>query len=187
MGNIYEDCPVFENAKYYLRFISVNDCNDLLAVYSDTNAVPLFNSDNCNGDDFHYETMERMRQAVDFWIFSYNNRYFVRWTIVDKTINRAIGTIELFNRTSEDYFNNCGILRLDLQSDYENVTDIKSILSLIIEPAYDLFECEFIATKAIEPAKERRAALRELGFSECNRKLIGHDGTTYDSYFEISR
>lgn len=35
-----------------------------------------------------------MKQAVDLWIFSYNERYFVRWTIIDKETNEAVGTIE---------------------------------------------------------------------------------------------
>ena len=84
MRDVYEYCPEFENEKFLLRLISAEDSNDLLKVYSDPDAVPFFNSDNCNGDDFHYKTLERMKQAVDFWIFSYNERYFVRWTIIDK-------------------------------------------------------------------------------------------------------
>ena len=35
-----------------------------------------------------------------------------------KNTNCAMGTIELFNRKAKDYFNNCGLLRLDLRSDY---------------------------------------------------------------------
>lgn len=187
MIDVYEKCPVFENEKYFLRMVTDEDVDDLLKVYSDIQAVPLFNSDNCHGDDFHYETIERMKQAVDFWSFSYKNRDFVRWAIVEKSVQKAVGTIELFNRTSEDYFNNCGILRLDLSSSYENATDIKSVLSLIIEPAYDLFDCDLIATKAVKAAKERRRALIETGFTESSEKLVGHDGTEYDSYFERNR
>ena len=187
MIHVYDKCPIFENEKYYLRLISADDIKDLLTVYSDINAVPMFNSDNCNGDDFHYETKERMKEAIEFWIFSYNNKYFVRWSIIDKSTNEVIGTIELFNRNSDDYFNNCGILRLDLRSDYENVSDIKSILSLIIEPAYSLFDCKLIAMKAIELATSRRIALNELGFSQSNEKLIENNGVEYGSYFEIVR
>lgn len=150
MIDVYENCPTFENEKYFLRMVTDEDVDDLLKVYSDIQAVPLFNSDNCHGDDFHYETIERMKQAIDFWSFSYKNHYFVRWAIVEKSVQKAVGTIELFNRTSEDYFNNCGILRLDLSSNYENATDIKSILSLITEPAYDLFGCNLLAMKAVK-------------------------------------
>lgn len=58
--NIYENCPIYENEKYLLRMVKLEDCDDLLEVYSDEAAVPLFNNDNCNGDDFHYKTKERM-------------------------------------------------------------------------------------------------------------------------------
>ena len=104
MQDVYEYCPQFENEKFLLRLISTEDTGDLLKVYSDVDAVPFFNSDNCNGDDFHYKTLERMKQAVDFWIFSYNERYFVRWTIIDKETKEAVGTIELFHREADEHF-----------------------------------------------------------------------------------
>lgn len=53
----------------------------------------------------------------------------------------------MFNRKSEDYFNECGLLRLDLRSDYENTEDIFEILSLIVPPAFELFGCRIVATK----------------------------------------
>ena len=53
--NIYENCPVLENEKFILRLTEQKDCDDLLKVYSDKNALPFFNSDNCDGDNFYYE------------------------------------------------------------------------------------------------------------------------------------
>lgn len=50
MMNVYEKCPVFESEKYLLRMVEQGDAADLLSVYSDEKAVPIFNSDNCNGD-----------------------------------------------------------------------------------------------------------------------------------------
>lgn len=187
MTDVYKTCPKFENEQYILRFISQNDCLDLLKVYSDKEAVPFFNSDNCNGDDFYYTTQERMREAIDFWFFSYNERYFVRWSIIDKSKDEAIGTIELFHRDSEDYMTNCGLLRLDIRSDYEQEADIEKILSLIISPAYELFYCDKIATKAIADARERRKALEKLGFIMVNEKLLGHDNTEYTDYWVLRK
>lgn len=126
------------NDNYLLRFVEASDAPDLLPVYSDEKAVPIFNSDNCV-DDFHYTTLERMQQAIRFWQQEYQKKYYVRWTIWDKNIQHAIGTIELFNRRADDYFNNCGLLRLDLRSDYELLDKILEILSLILVPAFDLF------------------------------------------------
>lgn len=186
MTDVYEHCPGFECERFSLRLIRDDDCSDLLKVYSDERAVPLFNSDNCNGDDFHYTTAERMKQAIDFWKFSYDNRYFVRWTITDKENNEAIGTLELFHRDSDDFFDNCGVLRLDLRSDYENNGDIQEILKLIIAPAFELFNCDKIATKAVPQAAERIAVLTESGFKPSKEKLIGHDGTEYDNYYVLN-
>ena len=186
MQDVYEYCPKFENEKFLLRLISAEDTKDLLKVYADTAAVPFFNSDNCNGDDFHYKTLERMKQAVDFWIFSYNERYFVRWAIIDKETKEAIGTIELFHREADEHFYECGLLRLDLRSDYEHAGQIVNIISLIKEATYDLFYCNIIATKAVPDATERLQALRELGFVASGKIIIGKDGTKYGDYYILS-
>ncbi|MBE6753426.1 MAG: GNAT family N-acetyltransferase [Ruminococcaceae bacterium] len=184
MSSVYQSCPSFENERYLLRLVQKNDCADLLAVYSDEAAVPLFNSDNCHGDDFHYKTEQRMAEAIDFWLYSYEEGYFVRWAIVDKSSGRAVGTVELFHREADDHFTKCGLLRLDLHSTYERAEEIGEILSIILEPAYELFDCTMVATKAIPAAAERRTALAKLGFAESVHKLVGHDGTEYDCYYE---
>ena len=187
MQDVYKICPQFENEQYLLRLVSKGDCLDLLKVYSDKKAVPFFNSDNCNGDDFHYTTEKRMQEAINFWIFSYNERYFVRWSIIDKLKDEAIGTIELFHRDSADYMDNCGLLRLDIRSDYEQTNHIENILSLIIEPAYELFYCDKIATKAIVNAEERVTALEQLGFKMIDEKLLGHDNIEYIDYWVLTQ
>ena len=56
--NIYEVCPVLESEKFIVRLFDCSDCDDLLKVYSDKNALPFFNSDNCDGDNFYYATKE---------------------------------------------------------------------------------------------------------------------------------
>ena len=43
-------CPFYEDENYLVRKLEALDASDLLSVYSDEKAVPLFNSDNCNGD-----------------------------------------------------------------------------------------------------------------------------------------
>lgn len=171
--NLYEKCPVYENENYLLRLVEITDAPDLLKVYSDKKAVPLFNSDNCNGDDFYYTSLERMQRAIEFWLWSYEGKYFVRFSIIDKKIGHAIGTIELFNRKAKDYFNNCGLLRLDIRSDYERAEHIFEILSLILHPAFKLFDCEMIATKIPPFADERKTAAKQIGFSRSEEKLSG--------------
>lgn len=185
MTDVYKNCPNFENEYYVLRMVQKEDKLDLLKVYSDEKSVPLFNSDNCGGDDFHYTTEKRMEEAIDYWLWEYSRNGFVRWSIISKLTKEVIGTIELFHRAADDYFTNCGLLRLDLRSDFEVSSEIHKILQLIIEPAYELFSCDKIATKAIKTATERIWALEKIGFKNSDKKLIGHDGTEYDSYFVL--
>lgn len=186
MTNPYERCPVYENENYLLRMVEASDASDLLLVYSDEKAVPFFNSDNCNGDDFHYTSLKRMQEQVEFWQQEYQKKYYVRWAIIDKNVHHAIGTIELFNRKADDYFHNCGLLRLDLRSDYEQEEKIFEILSLIIPSAYKLFECRMIATKVWPFASERSLAVTRLGFIASDEKLIGgHDKKIYTDYYVL--
>lgn len=181
--NVYDQCPSIESENYQLRFVAEQDCGDLLAVYSDAAAVPLFNSDNCHGDDFHYTTAERMAEAIRFWIWSYENGYFVRWSIVDKIAGCTVGTVELCRRASEDSYNGCVILRLDLRSDYEREEKLAEILGLIVPKAYGWFGSDRVITKAKPMAAERIKALRGAGFLPGNAPLIGHDGTQYGDYW----
>ena len=184
--NPYENCPILEDERYRLRLLCESDADDLLRVYSDEKAVPLFNDDNCTGG-FYFTAPEHMQGAIQFWLESYRRREFVRFTIVDKYAQQAVGTIELFNRRASDAFDNCAILRLDLRSDYEREEEIEAILSLIVPQTFDLFACGKIATKAIPTALERIQALKKLGFAPSEEKLIGHDGMQYGHYHLLSK
>ena len=187
MPDVYTDCPTIESARYRIRPLSMDDCADLLKVYSDPAAVPFFNSDNCCGDDFFYTTGERMRQAIEFWFLEYRRRGFVRWSVADQCSGEVIGTIELFRREAGDFFTDCGLLRLDLRSDYETKPVISDILTAIVPPAFDWFSCSMIATKAIPAAAERRCALTAMKFVPSPEKVIGHDGTEYGDYFIFTK
>lgn len=187
MSNVYEDCPVIENDKWLLRFIEEKDAEDLLAVYSDKHALPFFNSDNCDGDNFYYPTIERMKQAMDFWLYSYRYRWFVRWSITDKNKAKVIGTVELFRRSSDDETDGKGTLRLDVRSDYEEHEKLQQILDLLIPQAYDLFDCDSIITKIPVYAVERIEAASAAGFHKTDLILFGDDGTAYTDYWEIAK
>ena len=65
--NIYKVCPTLEDDRFLMRLVEEDDTKDLLETYSDKHAVPFFNSDNCHGDNFYYETNSRMIEAVKFW------------------------------------------------------------------------------------------------------------------------
>ena len=186
--NVYEKLPVLESEKFILRGVVESDAQNLLKVYSDKKAVPFFNGDNCHGDDFYYTTLERMKEAVSFWLFSYEHGYFVRWAVVEKSSGCAIGTIELFHRDSEkDYYDNCGLLRLDLRSDFERADKIEEIISLLKNPTFELFYCDKIATKVKPFAAERKKAVTKLGFVPLDKPLVGSDGETYYDYYVLTK
>lgn len=181
--NIYEFCPVLESEKFIIRLFQEDDCEDLLKVYSDKNALPFFNSDNCNGDNFYYATKERMAEAIDFWKMSYENGWFVRLSIIDKAAANIIGTVELCLRVSEDEFNQMGILRVDVRSDYEQEGVLYDIFSLVTPKMEKLLGCNGVITKAPIYAVERIKAIQKAGFSKSEYFLIGKYGYAYDGYW----
>lgn len=180
--NVYQQCPEFASLRFLLRQTGMDDCDDLLKVYSDPAAVPIFNSDNCTGN-FHMTTREEMANCIRYWQHEYTLRYYVRWSIIDKATASAVGTIELFNRTAQDFYNNVGLLRLDLRSDYETPEAITEILSLLVPRSFDLFSCRRIATKIPPCAAVRARTLTALGFRYAPEPLYGHDGRAYGDYY----
>lgn len=186
--DVYKECPILENDRFLIRLITREDAADLFKVYGDKMALPFFNSDNCHGTNFYCATREMVAESIYYWLKEYAEGGFVRFTIVDKAERAAVGTIELFNRRAEDYFDDCGLLRLDLRTDYENSRDIASILSIITEPAFDLFHCSMIATKAPIYAVDRREALEAAGYELSEECLIGsQDHKAYDGYWVKKR
>lgn len=183
--NIYQECPVLESEKHIIRLFKDEDCDDLLEVYSDKMALPFFNSDNCDGDNFYYATKERMRDAIGFWHMSYENGWFVRLSIVDKSISSVIGTVELCLRVSEDEFNNMGILRVDVRSDYENEETLYDIFALVTPQLEDMLGCKGVLTKAPIYAVDRINAIQKVGFKKSEHMLIGKTGYAYDGYWVI--
>jgi len=177
--NIYEKCPLLESERFILRTVYRTDCEDLVKVYGDKNALPFFNSDNCHGDNFYYATRERMEQALDFWEMSYENGWFARLSIVDKPAACVIGTVELCLRDSE----NLGILRIDVRSDYEREDALYEIASLITPQIPEYFGCDGVITKAPIYAVERIKALEKCGYSKYDEYIIGENGYAYDGYW----
>ena len=183
--NIYEKCPEFESERFLIRLLRDKDCDDLLKVYSDKKALPFFNSDNCDGDNFYYATKERMAEAIGFWHMSYENGWFVRLSIVDKAVVSVIGTVELCLRVSEDQFNNMGILRVDVRSDYEQEDVLRDIFSLIAPKLEEVLGCKGVLTKAPIYAVERIKAIQKAGFTKSENLLIGKTGYAYDGYWTM--
>lgn len=182
----YGICPTYESEHFLLRLVSMKDAEALLACYAQPTGSVIANSFNCTYG-YGSQTMEKMRNCICQWLESYQNRSFVRWSVVDKGTHMAIGTLELFHRQAADDFNDYGFLRLDLSREYEYTIIIRGILSLLLPNAFALFDCVSIATRVAPAAKERMVALRELGFRPTDEQAAGGDGARYDGFWTLER
>lgn len=174
MSSVYANQPLLVNSDILLRPLHISDAAELLKCYSDPQAVLFMNADNCNGDTFFYSTQERMAKAIQFWLDSYDNQYFVRWAIV-KGFEEVVGTVEMFKRDANDDFKDFGVLRIDLQAADESEAVLNEVLELVNEHFFDLFGVTKIVTKAIPAAKERIRALEKNGFITLLGKFVKHD------------
>ena len=174
MPDVYERRPVYENELIRLRPLEKDDAEALLQCYADPYAAPIFNADNCD-DDFRYHTLEQMQKAVDFWLYCYENRFFLRWTIVDQALDLPIGTVEMFHKEAEDGVHHTGVLRLDLRSSHETRGYVNAVLAECVRHFYEDFNVVTIYTKAVPTAVERRVALEACGFEPLAVGPFGKD------------
>lgn len=178
--NVYKTCPVFTTPRFTLRLVREEDIPGLLAVYSDPQAQPVFNADNCTSD-FCYRTLAEMSDCMHMWLWSYGHGDFVRWTILEG--NTPVGTVEMFRRDDGDDGRGCGVLRIDLLSSCETEPVLDELLDELLQPVHELFGCGTVLTKAPDIVALRQASLQRHGFTPA-APLTGHDGTTYGDYWQ---
>lgn len=171
---VYENPPRLENELVLLRPVTAEDAPALLSCYGDAHAVPYFNSDHCNGDDFHYTTAERVAAAIAFWEQSRARHEFVRWSVADQSLGEVVGTVEMFHRRAPDEHDHAGVLRVDVQSRLETRAFLYAVFSLCLRHFYDAFEVERILTKAPPFATERIFALEAAGFTPLTGNMNGN-------------
>jgi len=160
----FESCPAVETERFTLRLVQTEDAGDLLNCYADLRTRAIFTADKYIRD-FRYQTLEDMEECIRFWLEEYRNRVYVRFSILDRTASRAIGTAEMFNATGHLADGDAlGILRLDLASPYEKQPYLQALLECCVASFDGLFAVERIATLAVPSAKERISALRALDF-----------------------
>lgn len=175
MKNIYEKCPVYETESFNLRIVKLEDAEALLACYSDKENVKKLNSDYCTSD-FYYSTVEEMEQCIRFWLEEYKKQYYVRFALIPKSMNQAIGTVEIFGG---DY----GVLRVDMAQKYDNEQYFNEIIHLAVDTFIDDFGIGSIKIKTSNiPSKinclekigfiPSKTFRNDLGYHEYNTKVL---------------
>ncbi|RPJ51501.1 MAG: hypothetical protein EHM21_02575 [Chloroflexi bacterium] len=181
--NPYLHCPTYETSRFSFRMVRPEDAEDLLECYSDPASAPLFNSDNCTSD-FIYHTLDEMQRCIQFWLDDYERHAYVRFSIIDQSRVKAVGTIEFFARPgASNNFGRVGLLRLDLAARYETPDQIAEILQMVENHFYAPFQVDSIITKAIPAAAERIRALESAGY----RALPPNTIVTYPDYYASVR
>lgn len=184
MNKLFENKPKYENSKYRLRLIHKKDLNQLLELYSNKENLENVNVDDCNGDDFYCDNIEKMNKKFKFWNFAYENKWFVRMAIYYKQDKKIIGTLELLKRKGYDSYKDSIVIRLDLLISYEKKQIIKDILNIVENNIVS--ECIYskLVIKATPFMVERKEALQELEFKLSNRIMIGmEDNKEYKHYY----
>ena len=167
MINVYEQCPIYETESFVLRLVKSEDAKALLSCYSDKENTKKFNSDYCTSD-FYYTTEEEMRHCIRFWLDEYEKKYYVRFAIIPKLENQAIGTVEIFGGDS-------GVLRIDLARKYNSEDKFIEIVRLAIDSFINDFDIGSIKIKTSN-IQERISCLESLGFipSKTFRNDLGY-------------
>lgn len=178
--NVYQNCPTYTTPHMTLRLARREDAGALLSVYSDRRAQPFFNADNCTSD-FCYKRLPEMVECLNMWRWSYDNGYFVRWTILHNDV--PVGTVEMFRRDEGEDGRGRGVLRIDLGSRYERTKVFDELLTAILPDMHRLFGCAQVLTKAFAGSPERLEALCRHGFVPAPGAVTFHDGTPIPDYW----
>ena len=154
--NPYEKCPVYETPHFTLRLVRMEDAEDLLCCYASRKAAARMDSNHC-GTDFYFATLAEMQACISFWLREYGQGAYVRFAVVDKAAQKAIGTVEILDGER-------GVLRIDLADAYET----RENLSELLETAALHFTRDFPADRLIiraENVPERIPVFRQYGFT----------------------
>ncbi|MDH8676835.1 hypothetical protein QE109_01685 [Fusibacter bizertensis] len=177
--NPYISCPVLETELFLLRLVEEEDAEDLLGCYSDKASLKIFNSDNCP-IDFYFDTEAELHKLIKFWLMEYSESGYVRFSVVDKKSNKAVGTIEIFaKKETFNTYGKVGLFRLDLPTVYEKSEFLNDILSVVLEYFGELFKINSIITKGNSYAKTRTETLKTLNFHYVDDRQI----TMYEDYY----
>lgn len=159
--------PTMTTKSFTIRLIRASDSKSLFRCYNDKKAVEYMNDDNCDFG-FFVDSEEKMRETIGYWIDFYQKQYFVRFSIVDNATEEAVGTIEGFSGET-------GVLRVDICSEYEKACYLSELFNFAKDNFKAFFGNEYLVTKAISKASERREALVNNGWEFIDTHRDHHD------------
>lgn len=157
----YKVCPVYESNHFILRQVSPCDAADLLLCYGNPEAQAIFNSDNCTSN-FCFSSIDEMKNCIDEWLDAYKLKQYVRFGIIDKQKDKAVGTVEIFGSNEK---HGHSVLRIDVHPQYETIEHLGELLRMADSFFHD-FGCIKIVTKAIPEAIARISALTDHGYTQ---------------------
>lgn len=164
----------FISEHFLLRPVEVSDAPNLLRCYSDEEAVERMNADNCTST-FLFRSLSEMEECIRFWQEDGKRTGYIRYAVVDRVDERAVGTCELFPREQLGSLKNVGLLRLDLMSAYETEEVLTELFALFHREFYG--PLRYLMTKAPAAATLRRDLLRNWGYAAVkSRRVIPFDG-----------
>jgi len=154
--NPYIHCPSYETESFMLRLVSLHDAEDLLKCYADKESVARMNADACTSG-FYFESVAEMEAAILFWLSEYEQQRYVRFAVVDKSIDKAIGTVEIFG-------GEFGVLRIDLCSAYETPTYFSELLTCAVHHFYTDFDVRTMCIKVLPAFAMRTDTVKKFSF-----------------------
>ena len=180
--NLFEKFQVYETNNLLFTKVKIEDAIELFECYSDPITKSHMNNDNCGGEWPCY-SIDVVIRGIKGWEREFNDRFYIRWSVKHKHINKIIGTIEIapIPNTTRFWDGVCqtGILRIDIISYLGNEEIFSEILKMVTDNFYTDFDIENIIVKALPDDNQRILALKNYDFKE----LKDNDITPYGDYY----
>lgn len=165
----YVKCPEFETRRLKFRQVREEDAEELLSFYGDLSGWMFYGNDMCKSIfASRYATLEEMQKCIRYWFDEYRNKFYIRFSVIDKKTGRAVGTIEMFDNigkgNSLEAIRRGAVLHIDLSAPYETREYISELLILADKELSVVFGVKYLLIRAVPSAKERIAALLSAGY-----------------------
>lgn len=159
----YAKCPEFDTEHFHLRQVCMEDAEELLCYYGDLSKWMFYGNSWSNGIfTSSHPTLEEMQKCITSWLDEYKNKFYIRFSVIDKAVGKPVGTIEVFDNL--DRAKRGAALHIDLSAPYETRAYLAELLTLADSELFPLFGFKYLIVRALPNAAERLAALRSAGY-----------------------